>query len=660
MNEYEDVHDWVPPSNDTPQHKAEDDSQDYCVIVSKPPPVLPRTSIKKVGPIPLPKTRRRSLMKSQSLTDEESPTSSSKVRTSSLSTPSTKHKPPIPTPLKADVKAISRPPPPAPPPAYIYTVPLEEITDDSSDVLQSVCKVTSKPYSLETFCKEFQFPQLVRVCTGHLGATEEHTMSEGEELVLFFVKTSQVVIASSERGSEFYHIPLNSSLQFAPHQYKSVDLTLHYKTVDDVLNSFKKDELPKVMRVCKSYKGKSDESSVQTGELIFPGKVSSKKFKTVLECLNNDRQVKRLELTCAGDFSINPGDVKMYLEDFVHFIKEVPISVKVFNDKIANKKSFCIDTGTVLTLKEPKPLQSYICTTDVFGKMDYPLMDLPMSMPIEVECIQHDNFDMSAIFSKTQRTYENFRPSLIQKSMFPSQSTSELIAQQQLYEEVLKDDGTLHIYSLEKPNIIYDQIPAHLTTSETDGIENERYSSLHPIAQPGPPLPPRDELVKYESPYHVSDPLPELPTMSTDSREDDCTLLTAASDVSNSTQSTPAQPSPSAANTINASPSVHSNMSDISTSSNLEDNISYLKSYTLADMLQLLENMNLGEYKKSFGEQQIDGEIFVCLEKSDLEDLGVTKSIHQKRLIKLIDGTVSAKKYEGGAYETLKTMQTLA
>ena len=619
MNEYEDLDSWIPPSNITPQeHQASNDSQDYCIIATKPLPVLPCKPNKKAGPVPLPKKRE------------------------------SKH--PIPIPSEPHIKTKLRSPPP-PPPGFINTS-LEEPADDSSDIPQRSCKVISNPYSLEVFCEKFELPQLVRVCTGHLGATEEHTMSEGEELVLFFVKTSKVVVASSERGSEFYHIPLNSSLQFAPHNYKSADLPHHYNTVDHMLKSFKKDELPKVMRVCKSYKGKSDESSVNTGELIFPRKVSSKKFKPVLECINNDKKVKNLEHTCAGDFSINPGDVKMYLEDFVHFINHFPISVKVFNDKVANKKSFCIDTGTILTLEEPKPLQSYICTTDVFGKMDYPLMDLPMSMPIEVECIQYDDFDMSAIFSKTQRTYENFKPSLIKKNMFSSQSTRELLAQQQLYEEVKKDDGTIHIYSLEKPNIIYEQIPAHLTTSETDDVENERYSSFHST---GPPLPQRDEHINYENPYCISHPLPQVSTISTDSRVDDPKTAAAACDVLDSIPSTPSLPSSSAAK---SSPSVQNKVSDVCTSSNQEENIAYLKAYTLADMLQLLENMNLGNYKNSFVEQQIDGEIFVCLDKSDLEDLGVMKSIHQKRLIKLADGTVSAKKYEAGAYETLKTMQT--
>jgi len=290
----------------------------------------------------------------------------------------------------------------------------------------------------------------------------------------------------------------------------------------------------------------------------------------------------------------------------------------------------------------------------VFGKMDYPLMDLSMSMPIEVECIQYDDFDMSAIFSKTQHTYEKFSPSLIKKTMTSRQST---IFQQQLYEEVM-DDGIKHNYSLEQPNIIYEQIPALSITSETDHVENDCYLTLHSSLQPESPVFSTNEDVDYETLRFISDPLPELSTTSTDSRVDDPKLAAAASDILDSIPSTLLLPQVSA---VKSSSSIQSNLSELSyTSSNPEENIAYLKAYTLADMLQLLDNMNLREHKKSFGENQIDGEMFVYLDKSNLEDLGVIKSIHQKRLIKLIDGTVSAKKYEGSAYEALKMMQTLA
>ena len=84
-----------------------------------------------------------------------------------------------------------------------------------------------------------------------------------------------------------------------------------------------------------------------------------------------------------------------------------------------------------------------------------------------------------------------------------------------------------------------------------------------------------------------------------------------------------------------------------------EENQALLKVMTGEDILLLLDNMNLGEYKDSFQREQVDGELMLELRKDDLADLGVTKNIHQIRLLKLIDGSSSVKKYADGLYGTL-------
>jgi len=41
------------------------------------------------------------------------------------------------------------------------------------------------------------------------------------------------------------------------------------------------------------------------------------------------------------------------------------------------------------TLEKPGPMQSYMCSLDIFGKNDYPLMELALSLPIRVQRIQY-------------------------------------------------------------------------------------------------------------------------------------------------------------------------------------------------------------------------------------------------------------------------------
>jgi len=78
-----------------------------------------------------------------------------------------------------------------------------------------------------------------------------------------------------------------------------------------------------------------------------------------------------------------------------------------------------------------------------------------------------------------------------------------------------------------------------------------------------------------------------------------------------------------------------------------EQNMAYLQSLGCSDMLHLLDRMNLGQHKDSFKQEQVDGTLFTKLTATDLGELGITKSIHQKRLLSLIDGTVSARKFIG-------------
>ena len=116
-------------------------------------------------------------------------------------------------------------------------------------------KITSQPYSLEEFYKKHDFPQMACVVRGYFGVRKEDIISTGQELLLFFVKTSQVIVASNmsprRPAAEQYYIPLNSSLWFVPHDVyrresdkppNDRDHIQEYKTVGDLLK--RKGELP--------------------------------------------------------------------------------------------------------------------------------------------------------------------------------------------------------------------------------------------------------------------------------------------------------------------------------------------------------------------------------------------------------------------------------
>ena len=75
----------------------------------------------------------------------------------------------------------------------------------------------------------------------------------------------------------------------------------------------------------------------------------------------------------------------------------------------------------------------------------------------------------------------------------------------------------------------------------------------------------------------------------------------------------------------------------------IAENLVYLKSMQGAEVLELLEAMQLEEYKESFKSEKIDGEVFSSLTEADLmHELNIQKRLHRVRLMKVIEGVYSA------------------
>jgi len=482
-------------------------------------------------------------------------------------------------PPRKDKKEATQPmqPPPRPPrPSHPIRPQQSKKTDEDEDLI-----ISPDTYTLEEFAEHFQLPQMVRVYSGYYGSTEQLSISEGEELILYFIKSTKVVKATTRYQSETYYLPLNSLLQFSPYDEESSDATAsrHYKTVEDLIQ--RKTGLPKAIKVHRSIRGSSEETSVSEGDVIFPRKVSKNGNKTVLECTNKNRRKLKLNQSCVGNFSTEPSDIRMHLYEYIEHINEFPASFLIFGGQ-EQSNNLCKHNNTVLVLEALQPFRSYICSTDIFGKADYPMIELPMIVPIQVQRMERPVTYMQPIYHKVRHAYEHFNPSMIKKSMYPAQS----LEAQRYYEQVRHDNDDSSYYELVKPENVYEKIPA-------ERGRNEKIPITTPASKP-PPLP----------------------------------VKTQSSEDRGSTETTVAP------NFINAT----------------EENIAYLKMMDLEAVLQLLADMNLGEYKDSFHREQVDGELMVALTKDELEDLGVTKKIHQLRLLKLIDGSSSAKKYEGGTY----------
>ena len=132
-------------------------------------------------------------------------------------------------------------------------------------------KITSRLYKLEEFAKSFTLPQIVRASGGSYENIGKSNLGEAEEVALLFSKATKTVLAHLE--GENYDIPLNSTFEFGPCNEKDKSSHHNYETIQELLVG--NTGLPAVVKVLKSYKGKTEESSVVAGSLIFPQKLTS-------------------------------------------------------------------------------------------------------------------------------------------------------------------------------------------------------------------------------------------------------------------------------------------------------------------------------------------------------------------------------------------------
>lgn len=337
-------------------------------------------------------------------------------------------------------------------------------------------KPSGRPYTLQEFVEKYSLPQLVSVTEGHYGTSDYFSMSEGIELILFFKKNTQAVIATAQHREEPYYIPLNCSLKFSPYQCdckEHLTKSYYYKTVNDLLK--RRDGLPKVVKVIKSRK---TAPVLKANELIFPKCLSSKGTRLIFTDIRKEEV--RLQLTCNIGFSTDPSDTKMCLADYVEHINEFPSSVMVFCDQETSRLISDIHNGMEMVLHECTMLYSCICSTDVHGEMNYPLIEVLTALPIEIKAISSPKVGLGPIYDTAKKIYETFNLSMLRTSVFLAQDDRHD------YEEIKQDDDyeIMNFYDLE--------IPAEAYTKLSPVKHRHATKLKNPsVSVPSPPLPPR-------------------------------------------------------------------------------------------------------------------------------------------------------------------------
>ena len=413
-------------------------------------------------------------------------------------------------------------------------------------------------------------------------------MSEGMEIIVFFKKETQAVTATARHTDKTYYIPMNCSLQFSPYQRDSrehLTKSYFYKTVGQLLHRI--DGIPKVVKVLK---GRRIAPALNANELLFPKGLSSK--GTHLKFTDIKKEEIRLKLSCDIGFSTNPSDTKMPLADYVENIDVFPSSVMVFCDPETTGTMFEIHTGMEMVLQESKMFYSCICSTDVHGTSNYPLIEIPTALPIEIKTIKSPSVALEPIYDMAKKVYETFDLSMIQTSMFLAQDDKHDYTEIRKSDNYLKFTRSSNFYNLEMPAIVY-----------TMGRAKNPKSNGSSTTVASPPLPPRHsgptscKLQTQSQFFHHKKQLPQDP--------------------------------------IQDGAYVYTSMAD--------ERRFYLKSFTTAHVLKLLDKMNLSQFKGIFQKNDIDGKLLLLLTKYELEEMGVKDSAYQKQLLDVISGHTAYK-----------------
>jgi len=466
---------------------------------------------------------------------------------------------------------------------------------------------SAKIYDLETFCKEVSLPRAIEITDGFCSSTEDIPI--GFQMTIYFQKTARVVQARDSLNSS-YNIPLGSSLKFAPiDELKPAnDQTgFYYETVESML--MERSSLPKVAKVTHAFtKGRH---SVTSNDIIFPRKIERNMLgnKVVgLVCTKMNGEDIKLPLECSCGFSTATKDTQLYIMEYINYVNQFPVMVAVFGDLSGE---LTVAMPSKLTLLKEHMLKSFIARSRYSENEQ--IVEIPIDLPIQLKCLEGD---LSFEHERVKKTYETFDPSLVSNYYSLAETNSQHQAQQQLYSRLRSDMAGKTYYNLaapvqknvgssdlEHPEAIYESIP---DTSKPVLQRNHQtqYVSLLPNIHPCAPSSQYASLTDWDNNKPSPVTSPDLPK-------------------------------------------------DTITSPTPEENIAYLKMMDVDHILQLLVDMNMSQYKDSFQHEQVDGELLVELTVEELEDLGVTKKIHQRRLMKLMDGSSSAKKYEGGTYDTM-------
>ena len=371
---------------------------------------------------------------------------------------------------------------------------------------------------------------------------------------------------------------------------------------------------------------------IEKGQVIMVVKI-----KTVTQIQGTYSNGKELTLSSASSLQLSPLGEGVKVSQSL--TAKALLSLKSLPPVVTVAKQFTVASETVVTSGTRLFLQRNQPPASKYKATEHPLLARDLGgreFALTANC--------SGIFSTHPRDTSLVLQEVIKHCQFPlkvlaydskEEMTLESVSQQQMlvsYPFNTRQKSEATVFELPAEGSL--QLVRVIMQSE------EMESNMHPD----------DEAVEnnlentYEViPEHTASESPQQmsPTQQATSpdalRDDPYSVVRSLSQDRSSTPASPfgSLPYPSGASAIGTT--------DEYNEKKIAENLVYLKSMHVDEIIQLLESMQLDEYKESFKKEKIDGEVLSSLTEADLlHELNIQKRLHRVRLMKVIEGVYSA------------------
>jgi len=463
----------------------------------------------------------------------------------------------------------------------------------------------------------------------------------------------------------------------------------YYDTVETML--MERPSLPKVVKVKHAFT--RGRHSVMPNDIIFPKKIEKNMLgnKIVgLICTKMNNEDVKLPLECSCGFSTATKDTQIYIMEYIEYVSQFPVKVAVFGDL---SSEFTVAMPSTLTLLREHTMRSLVARSR-HSKVEK-IVEIPIDLPIQLKCLEEDT---SLELEQVKKTYETFDPSLVSNYYSLAETNSQHHAQQQLYSQVRSDVASTKYYNLSAPDKINELVQKELTNSlplaHSKSVDDDSHdvSLEKSIAKSSPG--PRHKILKAAGnllshagksafkQFHHDDTTSDevlnfahqlenlqqevievkssLEKLKLDIKEEvrkqildgqkelneevrkiqlsNARCMQQVSKVSQSLEQFQQQLGPPSPRPPAPLPQ---NVRHLST----QDNKKFLQSLDNLKILQVLDGMNLSQYCVAFRDARVDGQLLTTLTQTELIELKVNSTLHQKKLLNVIDGKESAEKY---------------